>query len=157
MNCVPWIAAPMFLQSIASACTCLAPSVEDALSKADFVVVGTVKNVTVLAGRRPIDSPVVVSIDVTKSFKEQKNGSIVLHTTTSKRGCSGYAFAVTRTYLIYVRYSSTRSWLSNLLAPAIFEKITEDRVANTSACWGTREFGQSSETQELQLIEKLLR
>ena len=125
------------LPRLGFACSCVAPSLEDAFGRSFAVFVGRTQGITYLneAGNQG-DPKIIVTLEVVKSWKGPKDKPVVLHTVSNRASCDGYSFEEDKLYLVYA-----------------FQK--DDGTFGASLCDRTTEADTNEAKEDIAVLEKL--
>lgn len=130
----------LFVFSLAQACSCSLPTVDEAYASADAVFTGTVYDLRLVgeAGNDPHGKRrAIVTFLVSASFKGDKARTVVLHTTFGGIGCDGFQFQKGKEFLVYAKRASAKEWLEQTSKGGGDLPKWSDQILGTSECWRT--------------------
>ncbi len=92
----------------------------EAFKHADVIFTGQIKNLRYLDNpeQTKLEPRIIVTFEVSQSWKGAPEKTIVLHTTHNKFTCNGYRFQSNQGYLVYAAYNRpANTFVGNLFSP----------------------------------------
>jgi hypothetical protein len=150
--------ALLFLAPAAYCCTCILPTLEEALAAYDVAFVGTVSEVRLVGKPNKFQAQrIITTFVISQTFKGDAQQTVVLHSWYGGTSCSGRKFLKGREYLVLVERQLAKGWLEPGEAGKAGLPKATDEILSSGACSRTALSSEEEAKGDIQQLEKMAR